>query len=296
MRQVNGLAGRRIWQAGFFFTALMAFSAAGRAGAPAALPKLRTETQAAFDRYVQLTDERNTLELKNSSSFLWTDSLPEQERRAAYESLRAGVTRIEKRQTKDAGKEIQCPNGMIHHWEAIAFIPAATVDDVLRVLKDYDHHSEYYKPDVERSKTLSHDGDRYRVFLRFRRHKVITVVLNTTHEVNYFRDSPDRAHSRSSAIRIQEVEDAGKSDEKEKPVGDDGGFLWRMETWWRVEEKDGGVYIQSEVVSLTRDIPTGLGWMIGPFVSGIPKETLAFTMDATRKAVLGKKTNEASKH
>jgi len=62
-----------------------------------------------------------------------------------------------------------------------------------------------------------------------------------------------------------------------------------METWWRIEEKDGGVYIQSEVVSLTRDIPTGLGWLIGPFVSSIPKETLAFTMDATRKAVLAKR-------
>ena len=258
-------------------------------GAPAAFPKLKSETQAAFDRYVQLTDERNAAELKDASNFLWTDRLPEQERSAAYESLRAGTTRIEKRQTRDAGKEIQCPHGMIHHWEANSFIPGAKVDDVLRVLEDYDRHSEYYKPDVERSKTLAHDGDHYQVFLRFRRHKVITVVLNTTHDVNYFRDSSDRAHSRSSAIRIQEVENAGKSDEREKPAGDDGGFLWRMETWWRVEEKDGGVYIQSEVVSLTRDIPTGLGWLIKPFVSDIPKETLAFTMDATRRAVLAKK-------
>ncbi len=289
MRQVNDLADWRIWRLGFSFTALLLLAAAAKAGAPAALPKLKSETQAAFDRYVQLTDARNTVELKNGTSFLWIDVLAEQEQRAAYESLRAGTTRIEKRQTKDAGKEIECPHGMIHHWEAISFIPGTKVDDVLRVLEDYDRHSEYYKPDVERSKTLAHDGDHYQVFLRFRRHKVITVVLNTTHDVNYFRDSSERAHSRSSAIRIQEVENAGKSDEREKPVGDDGGFLWRMETWWRLEEKDGGVYIQSEVVSLTRDIPPGLGWLIKPFVSDIPKETLAFTMDATRKAVLRKK-------
>jgi len=165
------------------------------------------------------------------------------------------------------------------------------IDDVLRVLEDYDHHSEYYKPDVERSKTLQHDGNHYLAFLRFRRHKVITVVLNTTHDVNYFRDSPQRAHSRSSAIKIAEVENAGKPGEKTKSPGDDGGFLWRMETWWRMEERDGGVYIQSEVVSLTRDIPAGLGWMIGAFVNGIPKETLAFTMEATRKAVLGKQSS-----
>jgi len=165
------------------------------------------------------------------------------------------------------------------------------IDDVLRVLEDYDHHSEYYKPDVEQSKTLQRDGNHYEAFLRFRRHKVITVVLNTTHDVNYFRDSPQRAHSRSSAIKIAEVENAGKSGEKMRSAGDDGGFLWRMETWWRMEERDGGVYIQSEVVSLTRDIPTGLAWMIGPFVNGIPKETLAFTMEATRKAVLAKQSS-----
>jgi hypothetical protein len=64
--------------------------------------------------------------------------------------------------------------------------------------------------------------------------------------------------------------------------------MWGMETWWRMEERDGGVYVQSEVVSLTRDIPTGLGWMIGPFVNSIPQESLAFTLEATRKAVVAR--------
>jgi hypothetical protein len=120
---------------------------------------------------------------------------------------------------------------------------------------------------------------------------VITVVLNTEHEIDYFRDSPERAHSRSSAVRIAEVENAGNSDEREKPPGDDGGFLWRMETWWRMEEGDGGVYVQSEVVSLTRDIPVVLSWMIKPFVTSIPKETLTATLVATRKAVQGRMAN-----
>jgi hypothetical protein len=88
-------------------------------------------------------------------------------------------------------------------------------------------------------------------------------------------------------VRIAEVENAGKSDEREKTPGDDGGFMWRMETWWRMEERDGGVYVQSEVASLTRNIPTGLGWMIGPFVNDIPRQSLTFTLVATRKAVEG---------
>ena len=246
----------------------------GASGSPAAFPKLKPDTQSAFERYITLTQERNDAELKRVAPFLRIGELAENERRAAEESLRSGGTKIEKRQTLDAGKEIKCPDGLIHHWEATSFIPGASLDDVLRILEDYDHHSEYYKPDVERSKMLERNGDHFQAFLRFKRHKVITVVLNTTHDVNYFRDSPTRAHSRSSAVKIAQVDNAGKSDEKEKPAGDDDGFLWRMETWWRVEETDGGVYIQSEVVSLTRDIPAVLSWLIGPYVSSIPKESL----------------------
>jgi len=291
MRHVNGVSDRQSWRAILLVALFCGTAAQSAAAGPGDLPKLKAETAAAFSRYVALTEERNATELKSGAPFLWPDGLAEDERRSAYESLRAGATRIEKRHTLNAGGEIHCPNGLIHHWEAIAFIKGVKVDDVLRVLEDYDHHSEYYKPDVEQSKTLQHDGNHYQAFLRFRRHKVITVVLNTTHDVNYFHDSPQRAHSRSSAIKIAEVENAGKPGEKTKSAGDDGGFLWRMETWWRMEERDGGVYIQSEVVSLTRDIPTGLGWMIGAFVNGIPRETLAFTMEATRKAVQAKQSS-----
>ncbi|HYL62353.1 MAG TPA: hypothetical protein VE077_07000, partial [Candidatus Methylomirabilis sp.] len=244
--------------------------------------QVKSETIAAFDHYLRLTDERNDAELKLGTSPLWIDTLPEAQRSEAYAALKRGEVQINHLNALDSGKTITCPGGMIHHWVAAAFIPGAELDDVLAVLEDYGHQSTYYVPDVERSKIESRDGDHFRVFLRFRRHKVITVALDTVHDIQYFHDGPGRAHSRSSAVRIAEVENAGKSDEREKPPGDDGGFLWRMETWWRMKEGDGGVYVQSEVVSLTRDIPTGLGWMIGPFVTSIPKETLLFTMEATR--------------
>jgi hypothetical protein len=268
--------------------ALLAASASFPQSAPAADPapaKLRSETVAAFDRYERLTEERNDLEWKRGSALLWIDSLPETQRSEAYAALKSGDVQIHQLSTLDNGKPVACPGGIIHHWVGAAFIPGAKLDDVLGVLQDYDHQSTYYAPDVERSKIESHEGGHFRIFLRFRRHKVITVVLNTEHDVNYFRDAPERAHSRSSAVSIAEVENPGKSDEREKPPGDDGGYLWRMETWWRMEERDGGVYVQSEVASLTRDIPTGLGWLVSPFVTSIPKETLVFTLGATRKAV-----------
>lgn len=251
---------------------------------------LKPATSAAFRRYVELTEARNQEELRGGKPFLWIDGLEEGERTRRIEEVKRGEVRIERLETRDNAEKIACLGGMIHHWRGLVFIPKANLQNVLDVLQDYDHHAEYYAPDVQRSKIESRDGDHFVVFLRFRRHKVITVVLNTEHDVRYFQESGSRAHSRSSAIRIAEVENAGKENEREKTAGDDGGFLWGMETWWRLEERDGGVYVQSEVVSLTRDIPAGLGWLIGPFVTSIPKDTLTFTLEATRKAVSSRKT------
>jgi hypothetical protein len=243
----------------------------------------------AFDRYVRLTDARNDAELKQGTRLLWIDGLPEAARTEAHVALQRGEVEMRKLETRQSdGATIDCPGGLIHHWSGVVFLPGTKLQDVLAVLQDYDHHAEYYAPDVERSKLESRDGDHFRAFLRFRRHKVITVVLDTEHDVRYFRDSESRAHSRSSAVRIAQVENPGKNGEREKTPGDDDGFLWRMETWWRMVEADSGVYVQSEVVSLTRDIPAGLGWLIGPFVTSIPKESLTFTLEATRRAVAAK--------
>jgi hypothetical protein len=271
-----------------FLAAAVLQSAAAANFAQAGGPEpaqLKPKTLEAFDHYVKLTEARNEEELKRGASLLWIDGLPAEQRAEAYAALKRGEVKMQKLETLDGGKPIACPNGIIHHWAGAVFIPGVKLEDVLGMLEDYDEHSVYYGPDVERSKIESRNGDHFRVFLRFRRHKVITVVLNTEHEIEYFHDGPGRAHSRSSAVRIAEVENAGKSDERERTPGDDGGFLWRMETWWRMEEQDGGVYVQSEVVSLTRDIPVVLKWMIEPFVTSIPKETLTATLVATRKAV-----------
>src|SRR6266568_811887 len=283
LKSVTDKTGRIIWLWLVMLAMHPVFARLAQAGEPP-LPKLKTETQEVFERYVKLTEARNEAELKRGTGLLWIDGLPEQQRAEAYAALKRGEIKMQKLEMRDNGKTMRCPSGMIHHWTGVVFIPGAKLGDVLAVLQDYDRHSVYYAPDVERSKLESRDGDHFRVFLRFRRHKVITVVLNTEHEVQYFRDAPGRAHSRSSAVRIAEVENAGKSDEREKTPGEDSGFMWRMETWWRMEERDGGVYVQSEAVSLTRDIPVVIGWMIEPFVNGIPKESLTFTLEATRKA------------
>jgi len=274
---------------GAFALGTQASPAVALAGPPPS--QLKPATLEAFNRYVRLTEARNDAELKRGVGLLWIDGLPEAERKRAYLEMRRGTVEMHKLETPDRGAAIQCPSGLIHHWVGLAFLPGASLHDVLEVLQDYNHHAVYYAPDVEQSKIESRDGDHFRVLLRFRRRKVVTVVLNTEHDVQYFRDQETQAHSRSSAVRIAQIENAGKSDEREKAPGEDDGFLWRMETWWRMVEGDGGVYVQSEVVSLTRDIPTGLAWLVGPFVTSIPKESLAFTLEATRKAVFTRRPN-----
>ena len=252
---------------------------------PGGLFSLREVTIQAFSKYVVKTEAQNAESLR-LGPFLWVDSLQEKDRTAAIAKLRDGEVELRRLSGSGTGGNLQVPGGMIHDWEGTIFIPVATIDDVLKVLQDYDHHATYYAPDVAKARIESRDGSHFRVFMRFRRRKLVTVVLDTEQEVTYYRDSPLRAHSRSSAVRITQVEDPDGPDEKEKAPGEDDGFLWRMETWWRMEERNGGVYLQTQVVTLTRDIPAGLAWLIEPFITKIPKETLEFTLQATRKAVL----------
>jgi hypothetical protein len=254
---------------------------------PARAAELEPRTAEAFDRYAKLTEAQIDSELADRQrGFLWVERLPEERRAAAYAQVRGGEVMIERLETLDDGKRIECLGGMIHHWIGTAFIPGATLAQTLTLVEDYNHHQDYYAPDVARSRILRHAGDDYVIYLRFFKRKVITSVEDTEHEVHYSMVDATRAWSRSRTTRVQQVDDAGKPDEKLLPEGQGDGFLWRMNTWWRFEEKDGGTYVECQTVSLTRDIPTGLGWLVGGYVTSVPRESLTFTLATTREAVM----------
>jgi hypothetical protein len=139
---------------------------------------------------------------------------------------------------------------------------------------------------VTKSKTLDHEGDDFKVYYRLTRKKIITVVLDTDYEVHYQRLDATRALSRSYSTRVVEIEHPGESNERALPPGNDDGFMWRLDSYWKFFEADSGVYVQCEAISLTRDIPIGLNWLIGPFIESIPRESLEFTLRSTRAAVL----------
>lgn len=281
---MKGLSCRQVVVHVACFATFVALAVVGQAR-PTRLFSLRDATIQAFSSYVARAEIQDSQNMREAP-FLWVDRLPDKDRAAAIAKLRAGEVELRRLGAEGAEGRLDLPGGMIHDWQGIVFIPGVKLDTVLKILQDYDHHSTYYAPDVAGCHIESHDGNHFRVFMRFRRQKIVTVVLDTEQDINYYRDSPLRVHSRSSAIRIAQVEDPGGPHEKEKTPGDDDGYLWRMETWWRMEERDGGVYVQNRVITLTRDIPTGLAWLIEPFITKIPMETLEFTLRATRAAVL----------
>jgi hypothetical protein len=245
--------------------------------------KLKPETLRAWDRYVELTEKRRHSELESGKGFLAGDFFPSSTRNEFLERLRSGGVYSLKMVTRDEeGKEIDVPGGMIHHWYGAVFVPGANLRDVLSWVQNYDDNHRYYD-EVEDSRLLSRDGDRFRIFLRLRRKKVITVHYSTEHEVAYSSHGEDSASSRSTSTKIAEIENAGEPREREKPPGDDSGFLWRLSSYWRFQQQGGGVRVDCETVSLSRSIPKAMEWMIKSYLESVPRESLEQTLVPIRR-------------
>ena len=247
--------------------------------------ELTPQAASAFVHYVRATEAKMKA-IPASQPFLAVDRLPDGPRTEASADLRRWKNMD--RETRDAGGRGKNHGSgrLIHHWTATVFIPGVTLAQTLALEEDYNAHAKYFQPDVIASKILQRNGNDFEVYLRFHKQKVVSAVLDTTHSVHYQLLSATRAASESHTTRIQEVQDAGTAKEHLEPEGHDDGFLWRMNTYWKFEEKDGGTYVESETISLTRDIPAGLGWIVGPFIESIPRESLTFTLETTRSVLL----------
>jgi len=243
---------------------------------------LKPATAAAFDRYVAAAERRMDADVARPEAFLWLDTLPPARRQEVSEKLRRGEVVTER--LRLPGK-IDAPNGLIHHWVGTVFVPGARVDAVVALMQDYDRHASIFRPNVVQSKTRARDGDNVRFFLRFYMKKVIGATIDTEHEGRFVRVAPDRVYSVLRSTRVVEVEDAGTPSEHELPPGKGHGFMWRLNTYWRFLERDGGTYVQCESITLSRDVPFGLGWIITPFITEIPMESLAFTLQHVRSAL-----------
>jgi hypothetical protein len=241
---------------------------------------LKPKTLQAFDEYVRAAEEAMQPSLSGHGAFLWSDL-----HSTRAQQMRQGQIVA---QLWAGDSPAKAPNGLIHDWIGAAFVPATSVEQALSLVQNYDNHQKIYKPEVMESKLISHHGDDFEIFLRLLKKKLITVVLDTDHDVHYAMLDAKRWSCRSVTTRIAEVEDAGTPKEKIHEPDTGYGFLWRLYTYWRFDEKNGGVTLECRAISLTRDIPMGLGWIIEPIVRTLPQESLIHTLDATRRALVGR--------
>jgi hypothetical protein len=264
---------------------LVVWIAAGLLVPPAEGAELKSATVAAFDRYIQMTEARMEGDLREDY-FLFIDHVPETRRRAIDAHLHEGKVEIQQLHTLEAGRGIPIPSGMIHHWVGVIFIPCATLPQARTVLDDYDNYETYYKPDVRRANLLERIGNESKTYLQLYKKSLVTVVLNANFDNTDTEFTRTRAQTKSYSTRIAEVANQGKADEHELQVGMDHGYMWRLYTYWRIEEKGGGVYLQIEVVALTRKFPFILGWLINPLIENIPRSTISGLLINTRRAVI----------
>ena len=243
----------------------------------ASLVQLEQESLAAFQSYIDRAEEEMQPSLDGRVAFLWSDGDPSRSRRVRKGDVPA--------QLWAGDSPIHVPSGLIHDWIGAAYIPVTTVAQTLARVQDYNNHKSIYQPEVMDSRLISHDGNDFSIFLRLLKKKIITVVLDTYHDVHYQRVSDDEWFCRSYTTRIAEVDDAGTPKEKIYPPDTGYGFMWRLYSYWRFAGEKDGIVVECRAISLTRDIPYGLGFIIEPIIKNLPRESLVSTLRATRKAL-----------
>ncbi len=246
---------------------------------------LKPETLAGFDRYVRLTEQRIQGEVAGNSPLLWIDRQPAGTRPGLMARLGRGEIVSERLETKDRGKDIDAGGGLIHHWVGTVLLPGIRVDRARAIVQDYERYSDWFGPLIRRAHVTSHDGDHFIVAMRTEMHKILTVTVDADYDIQYRQLDAKSFHVRSIATGIQIVDSAGTSAERRTPAEQTFGFLWRLNTYCSFKEVPEGTFEQCESVSLTRDVPFGMGPIIRPLISGIPRETMEFTLGQVRKLV-----------
>jgi hypothetical protein len=249
--------------------------------------KLKPDTLAAWDEYVNAAEARMQGRLQPGSKFLWID---EEQGRSAR--VRAGEILVAPF-AQNAPKSV--PSGLIHDWIAAAFIPHATIGEILAVIRDYGHYPDFYKPNVIEAKTLnlSEDGDRYSMTLLNKSLFQHTALVNE-YQSSCVRPSSHQMYGVSRTVRVQEVDDYGRNGQRQMPPDTGSGFIWRLFSVSRLEERDGGVYVELEAIALTRDIPASYRWFVDPIVRRVSKDAMTTSLKQTSDAVRSR-VEEASR-
>jgi hypothetical protein len=239
---------------------------------------LKADTVSAWDDYVRSVRTAMQDRLHPGGCFLWTDEDPER-----VSQVHAGEIMVSPASTQNPKK---VPGGLIHHWIGAAFLPDTKLADMLQIIQDYDRYKQYYRPFVLESKTVARNArdDRFSMLL-MNRSLVPRTALDADYRATEVNLDDHRLYSVSETTRVQEVDDYGQPGEHRLPEGEGRGYVWKLFSISRLEQRDGGVYIEMETVALSRDIPALVRFVVDPIVRRISRNSMVLSIKQTEQAV-----------
>jgi hypothetical protein len=238
--------------------------------------ELKKETQQAWDAYI-LTANSQMVDRANRP-FLWVDEVPD--RSHSVHDGKILVSPIGQQNPKPV------PSGLIHDWIGAAFIPDASLEEVLSATRDYGHYKEFYKPNVIDSKSLGTAGacDKYSILLA--NHEAVTATaLEGKYEACYHELDDRRWYSIAHTTSVQEIRHYAQPGAEELPPDQGSGYIWHIYSFARFEERDGGVYVELEVIVLSRDIPVAVRWVVNPIVRRVSSNSMVVSLQQMKHAV-----------
>jgi len=243
---------------------------------------LQAKTQKDFAKYVATVEARRAREITNNEPFLDIERQPAAQLAQTMAALKRGEVIVTRGAAYDgSSNEIPIDGGLVNHWRGTVFVPKVKLDALLKVLQE-PQTDKHKQEDVLSSRVVSRDGDSQKVYLRLRRTKFVTVVYDTEYDVDYQRLTPDRALSNSISTKVVEIENAGTPRERALPEGNDHGYMWKLNSYWRYKQVDDGVLVEIESLTLSRELPAIIGPLIRPIVTSTARDSMTRTLASVR--------------
>jgi hypothetical protein len=240
--------------------------------------ELKPKTVEAWEAYWRKATAAMRARLDSGGPFLAIDQWPERSAR-----VRNGEIVV---WPESSIGRIEVPGGLIHHWTAAALIPGATRENVLAVVQSYGRYKKYYQPTITASKEISCAGEEQQFSVRLiKKVLFVTTALDIESSVRQFRETEKQSYSFAWSTRIREIENQGSSGEHLLDPGLGSGYIWRVASISRFEQRDNGVYVEVEVVLLSRDISATAMWLVKPVVTRLSRSAVSTLLEQTRKAV-----------
>ncbi len=240
--------------------------------------ELKQETLNAWDDYLRTASLRMHRNLGTGDPFLWIEEEPGRSQRVRQgEILISPAREASPRKVHD---------GLIHDWIGAIFIPGVRISDVFAVVHDYDRYKDFYKPTVIESKLVGRTGEDYEFSMVGLKSVLFEkIVLEGQFESHCSQLDGRRRYCISYSTRVQEIKDYGQPDPHKLPTDEGHGYIWRLYSLTKFEERDGGVYIEVEAIALSRDISASLQWFTKLVVEHVSRTSMSTILQLTREAV-----------